>query len=279
MSDSNARILVVDDIEQNRTLLKRRLTRLGHSELEEAENGRQALELMRSAPFDLVLLDIMMPEVDGYQVLEAMQADDELSRVPVLVISALDEMDSVVRCIGLGAEDYLPKPFNAVLLKARVGACLEKKRLYDAEARYLAEIEAEKRRADELLHVILPAEAVRELKANDEVKPRRHDEVAVLFSDIVGFTAHCDKHSAETVVRDLQALVETFETIAEEHGLEKIKTIGDAFMATAGLLRKVDNPVQSAARCGLAMLAATERLPVEWQVRVGLHFGPVVNSS
>ena len=102
----------------------------------------------------------MMPEMNGFQVLERMKADARLRHVPVIMISALDELDSVVRCIEMGAEDYLPKPFNPVLLKARVGACLEKKRFRDREVDYLRQIEAQKKRADELLHVILPDEIV-----------------------------------------------------------------------------------------------------------------------
>ena len=106
--------------------------------------------------FDLVLLDIMMPEINGYEVLERLKADPATRDIPVLMISALSEFESVVRCIELGAEDYLPKPFNPVLLRARIGACLEKKRLHDQELSYLAEIERQRRRAEELLHAILP---------------------------------------------------------------------------------------------------------------------------
>ena len=117
-----------------------------------ASNGREALDLLAGRPFDLVLLDITMPEMDGYQVLEHLKADTTLRDIPVVMISAIDEIDSVARCIGLGAEDYLAKPFNAVLLRARVAACLEKKRLRDQEAVYTQQIESEKRRADELLY-------------------------------------------------------------------------------------------------------------------------------
>ena len=100
--------------------------------MDEAENGRAALEMIAASDYDLVLLDIMMPEVDGYQVLEALEAEGRIGDPPVIMISAVDEMDSIVRCIKLGAEDYLPKPFNATLLKARIGAVLQKKQLRDA---------------------------------------------------------------------------------------------------------------------------------------------------
>jgi sigma-B regulation protein RsbU (phosphoserine phosphatase) len=124
-------VLVVDDNDDNRFTLSMRLETCGYSNILTAENGREALDKMRSGPVDLVLLDIMMPEMNGYEVLEHLKADRELRDVPVIVISALDEMDSVIKCIELGAEDYLAKPFNPTLLRARVGASLEKKQLRD----------------------------------------------------------------------------------------------------------------------------------------------------
>jgi DNA-binding response OmpR family regulator len=133
------RVLVVDDIETNRDMLRRRLERHGYA-VAVAENGRRALEVLHAGKFDLVLLDIMMPEVDGYQVLGAMKSAPDLRDIPVIMISALDEIQSVVRCIEMGAEDYLPKPFDPVLLRARVGACLEKKRLRDQELEYLRDV-------------------------------------------------------------------------------------------------------------------------------------------
>jgi DNA-binding response OmpR family regulator len=139
MQDTQGRILAVDDNRLNRLKLARGLEQQGHR-VALAEDGRQALEMMRAEPYDLVLLDIIMPELDGYQVLEAMKGDSVLREIPVIVISAVDEMESVVRCIQIGAEDYLPKPFDPVLLKARTGACLEKKRLRDQELEYLRQV-------------------------------------------------------------------------------------------------------------------------------------------
>ena len=142
MPSSDARLLVVDDNEDNRYTLTRRLKREGYSRLLYATNGREALEvLLRDHHIDLVLLDIMMPEMNGYEVLERMKADVRLRDVPVVMISAVDEIESVVRCVELGAEDYLPKPFNATLLRARVGASLEKKRLRDEVLRHVARME------------------------------------------------------------------------------------------------------------------------------------------
>jgi signal transduction histidine kinase len=128
-----ASVLVVDDNPMNRDVLSRRIERDGHK-VSAASDGAEALSMLKSRPFDVVLLDVMMPNVDGYEVLRSMKDDALLRHVPVIMISALDEEESVIRCIQLGAEDYLPKPFNATLLRARMGACLEKKRGHDREA-------------------------------------------------------------------------------------------------------------------------------------------------
>ncbi len=276
MSTDGSAILVVDDNENNRYTLTRRLNREGYGNLAEATNGREALDRLADGRFDLVLLDIMMPEMDGYEVLERMKADTGLRHIPVIMISALDEIDSVVRCIDLGAEDYLSKPFNRVLLKARIGACLEKKALRDQEASYLEQITAERKRADDLLYSMMPRDIVEELKSTNGVRPRRHENVAVLFCDVVEFTRFCDGHAPEEVVAHLQELNDALEDVAGRHGLEKIKTVGDAFMATAGLVGRSDEPALAGVRCGLDMVRATGGLESKWQVRVGVHAGPVV---
>jgi len=149
-------LLVVDDNEDNRYTLTRRLTREGYTNLTTAINGREALDLLQAKPFDLILLDIMMPDMNGYEVLEFMKAGAELRNIPVIMISALSETESVIRCIELGAEDYLPKPFNPTLLRARVGASLEKKRRRDAVRASLARLEQEMDAARKLQLGMLP---------------------------------------------------------------------------------------------------------------------------
>ena len=276
MSDYAPAVLVVDDNEDNRYTLARRLKRQGYGEPAMAEHGRAALELLDAGAFDLVLLDIMMPEMDGYDVLEAMKASSKLRDIPVLVISAVDEIDSIVRCIELGAEDYLPKPFNPTLLRVRVGACLEKKRLRDEQAALSQRLQSEKTRSDALLRAVLPAGAVRELEATGTVRPRRFEDVAVLFCNVIGFSEYCDRHPPELALGELQSRFERLEKIAIEHGLEKIRTVGSAFLATAGLLHPVADPVLETARCGLAMAAATDETVPRWEVRIGMHAGPVL---
>jgi sigma-B regulation protein RsbU (phosphoserine phosphatase) len=152
--------LIVDDNEDNRYTLTRRLQREGYQNLTTAVDGQQALELLQTRSFDLVLLDVMMPGLNGYQVLERLRADDRLRHIPVIMISALDEVDSVIRCIELGAEDYLSKPFNPTLLRARVGASLEKKRLRDGLVDALNQIECELQAARQIQLSMVPTEFV-----------------------------------------------------------------------------------------------------------------------
>jgi phosphoserine phosphatase RsbU/P len=158
MSAAQSAFLVVDDNEDNRYTLTRRLKREGYENLTIATDGQQALDLLQSRSFDLVLLDVMMPGLNGYQVLERMRADDRLRHIPVIMISALDEVESVIRCIELGAEDYLSKPFNPTLLRARVGATLEKKRLRDEILDVLNQIEGELQAARQIQLSMVPTE-------------------------------------------------------------------------------------------------------------------------
>ena len=276
MSDGAPALLVVDDNEDNRYTLALRLKRQGYEDVATAEHGRKALELLDAHAFDLVLLDIMMPEMNGYEVLETMKGSPKLRDIPVVMISALDEGDSIVRCIEIGAEDYLPKPFNPTLLRARVRACLEKKRLRNREAAYLEQLESEQKRFDDLLYALLPAGAAQELKATGAIRPRQVEDVAVLVCGIVGFAEYRDQRPPEQVVSELQSLLESLEVIALMHGLENIRTTDGVFFATAGLHDRGAEPVLSAARCGLEMVAAAAKAVPCWRIRVGIHFGPVV---
>ena len=276
MSNGECRILVVDDEDFNRGLLLRHLKKEGFENIETTDNGKQAMAMARAEGFDLVLLDIEMPEMDGIATLKAIKSDMRLRDIPVIMISGVEEMDSIVKCIELGAEDYLHKPFNPVMLRARVNTSLEKKRLRDLEASHLSRIKAEKKKADRLLNVILPAAAASELKATGKVAPRSYDDATILFCDIVDFTSYCNSHSAEQVVNSLQALFIRFEAITRSHRMEKIKTIGDEFMASAGLLRQCPDPLLSAVRCGLAMGQASKELEPHWDVRVGVNIGSIV---
>ena len=275
MLTGDAMVLIVDDGRSNRLKMSLAVKNLGHTVVT-AENGLIALQKLSEQQFDLVLLDIEMPVMDGFGVLTQMREKQELRDIPVIVISAAGEMDNIVRAIELGAQDFLPKNFEKVLFRARVDACIEKKSLSDQRHEHLAQISKEKSRVDDLLRSTLPAAAIEELKRTNAVIPRRHENVVVLMADVVSFTQFCDTNPPEQAVSRLHNLVEGFEEIASAHELEKIKTIGDAFMATAGLLHVVADPVDAAVSCALRMTAMAPQLAKGWDVRVGIHFGPVV---
>ena len=158
MNPASARVLVVDDVADNRDILVRRLGRLGIGSVEQATNGLEALEAIARQEFDLILLDIMMPEMDGFEVLQNLKARNKLVDLPVIVISALSELDPVVRCIELGAEDFILKPFNATLLRARILSTLEKKKLRDAMREELARKQGELNDARALQLALVPAD-------------------------------------------------------------------------------------------------------------------------
>ena len=181
-------LLIVDDNEANRALLARHLRRQGYT-VSLGENGRQALEKLRSRAFDLVLLDVIMPEMSGYQVLETMKKDPLLRHIPVIMISALDDIEMLARCIQRGAEDYLSKPFDAVLLQARIGSSLEKKRLHDQEQRtYRALVESQKRLTAELAEAATYVQSLLPPPLEGEVRAQwRFQPSAELGGDIFGY--------------------------------------------------------------------------------------------
>ena len=273
------RLLLVDDSAESRDLLQELLTAMGH-ETTVAAGGEEALRKVGSEPFDLIMLDIMMPGMDGYEVLYRLKQDPVMRHVPVLVLSGYTEMDSVVRCVQMGAEDYLTKPFNTVLLQARIGACLEKKRLRDHEMEMFRQLTAEKEHADRLLLNILPRAIADRLRAGEQVIVDSFPEVTVLFADIVGFSQLAGRLTANELVRNLNDVFSRFDSLAAKFGLEKIKTIGDAYMAVCGLPERCANHAEQAAEMALAMMAEivsfNAAADCSLSIRVGLNSGPVV---
>lgn len=272
------RILVVDDIASNRDLLSRRLTRDGHTVLL-AESGAEALDCLAAVDMDVILLDVLMPDMNGIEVLSKLKANPDWARIPVIMISGLTEMDAVIRCIAAGADDYLAKPFNHVLLQARLKACLERKRWADRERQYQRRIEAEKERADALLHAILPGQVVARLNGGETVIADRFDSVTILFADLVGFTPVAAQTSPVELVQRLDCIFGEFDRLASRHGVEKIKTIGDAYMAAAGVPEPSDDHAERTVALGQAMLTAVAEADPEerpFEIRIGIHTGPVV---
>jgi class 3 adenylate cyclase/CheY-like chemotaxis protein len=273
------RILVVDDNASNRDLLFRRLSHDGHY-VARADSGRRALEILEVEKFDLILLDLLMPHMNGFQVLERLKADERLHDVPVIMISGLQEADSVIRCIEAGAEDYLPKPFNPVLLRARISACLERKRWRDRERRYVERIEVERQRYEALLSNILPGQIVSRLNDGEVVIADRVEEATILFADLVGFTAAASRVTPAVLVNNLNRIFSAFDELCRQLQIEKIKTIGDAYMAAAGVPLPRADHAEVMADFALAMLAALEGVnavaEVPFEMRIGIHTGPVV---
>jgi class 3 adenylate cyclase len=273
------RILVVDDNASNRRLLIRRLELEGHS-VTEADSGRAALQILAGERIDLVLLDLLMPDMNGFEVLQRLKSDERLREIPVIMISGLQEMASVIRCIELGAEDFLPKPFDPVLLKARITASLERKRWHDRERHYLDQLESEKEKVEVLLHNILPGRIVSRLSDGEAVIADRFDDVSILFCDIVNFTALASRLPSAVVVSRLNNIFSEFDALTRRLEVEKIKTIGDAYMAAAGLPEPRGDHAEVMAELAFGMLDALERInrtsddPLK--VRIGIHSGPVV---
>ncbi len=272
-------LLVVDDDPLNRELLMRRLDRLGYA-VTGADHGRAALELLAARRFDLVLLDILMPELDGFQTLERIKADAVLRHLPVVMLSSLDDAASTVRCIEAGADDYVPKPFDPVILQARIGASLAKKRLRDRERAYVAEIEAERAKSESLLQSILPRAICERLKNGEPTIVDAVQDATVLFADIVGFTRIASTMAPGRTVALLSEVFSDFDHLADRMGVEKIKTIGDAFMAVSGVPVPEERHALLCAEMALRMLDVVDnfnrRNHLRWSVRIGIHTGPVV---
>ena len=268
-------ILVIDDVASNRDLLERRLKRDRHA-VTCAASGKEALRALEGVEFDLVLLDVLMPDMNGIELLERMKSEPKWRDVPVIMISGLKETEAVVRCIEAGAEDYLPKPFDPVLLRARISACLERKQWRDREQRYLQRIEFEKDRADALLDAVLPKQIVTRLNLGEKVIADRTDEATILFADIVGFTPLAARLSPSEIVGRLSEVFKAIDLLAAEHRVEKIKTIGDAYMAAAGVPEPNPDSAAVMVSFAMAMLDVTAQIDSEFQMRVGIHTGPVV---
>jgi adenylate cyclase len=233
-------LLVVDDNKVNRILLARGLESQGHK-VETAENGKQALEKLRGNSFDLVLLDIEMPEMNGYQVLEICLQDPELRDIPIIMTSSLDEIDSVVKCIELGAEDYLNKPVNPILLRARVNASLEKKRLRDEQRR--------------LFHTFATKEVADELLRTGFSLGGKYVDATVLFADIRSFTSYAENENPAEIIELLNnyfALM--FDAITGHHGTVN-QMVGDGLMAIFGAPIQREGHREESVRAALEMMS------------------------
>jgi adenylate cyclase len=238
VAERGARLLVADDNKVNRLLLGRTLELQGHR-VSSADNGRRALEMLRAEAFDLLLLDLEMPELDGFALLEIIAADDDLREVPVIVTSSLEGVAHVARCIELGADDYLHKPVNPVLLKARVGSSLEKKRLRDQQK--------------EQVKRFATSAVAQDLQDGGFALGGRRVHATVLFADLRGFTSLVESQSPEDTIELLNTWYTLmFDAISGQGGVVN-QIIGDGLMAVFGAPLPLPEPGLAAVRAALDM--------------------------
>jgi adenylate cyclase len=252
-------ILIVDDNEDNRYTLQLLLESDGHEWVASAASGNEAIALLEKQKFSLVLLDLMMPDLNGDEVLKLIKSDPDKRDIPVVMLSADTHAEKVAQCIELGADDYLPKPFNPTILRARIAAALRRHSLRALENEYLGKIENEKRHSENLLRNILPTEIVTRLRNGESNIADHFEDATVIFADVVGFGKITARMKAFEIVACLNQLFSEFDKLAEDAGIEKIKTIGDNYMAVCGVPTPRPNHARLAAKFALDMIAATVR--------------------
>ncbi len=282
-----AKVLLVDDSRLIRMGLRKSLIEIGLSDITEAGDGREAIETLVREPFDLMLLDMEMPEMNGMEVLAVLRDTPHHPWPPVIVISGGTSLEDAVRCIELGAEDYLSKPFNPVLLRARVKTSVERKRLRDQEALRMRQLKkqhealaSEQAKTEQLLLNILPRKIAQRLKSGEEHIADAFPNVSVLFADMVGFTAMSRTMTASALVEVLGDLFSRFDLITEKHGLEKIKTIGDCYMLAGGVPDPMDDHAHAVIDAAIEFCTALEEMRERTggalRMRIGVHSGPIV---
>jgi len=272
-------LLVVDDNVQSRNHLGRELQRQGYRVVY-AGSGPAAMERLRADTFDLVLLDVVMPGMSGYELLQWLKADARLQHLPVIMISAMSETESVVRCLVIGADDYIAKPFEPVLLNVRIGACLERHRWRHQEQKYLRQLEEERSLSERLLLNILPKPIVVRLRHGEDVIVDALPEVTILVARVMPFTSEADNMPAAEMVALLNEIFTAFDPLAQQWEVEKIKTHGHTYIAACGLFPPQPDHAYTVVDLALAMqravasMAATRQRPLH--LRIGIHTGPVI---
>jgi class 3 adenylate cyclase len=265
-------VLVVDDEPQNRTLLRDPLEAFGYK-VEEAENGLQALQKVAAHPPDVILLDVMMPQMDGFEVCRRLKVDSKTAHIPILMVTALSERADRLLGIRAGANDFLNKPIDIQDVTLRVGNAVHTKRLYD-------QLKAEQEKSERLLLNILPQPVADRMKKGEINIADNFSDATVLVADLVGFTTLSAHIGPEQIVQLLNEIFSAFDFLTERHGLEKIKTIGDAYMAAGGISLLRPDHAEASAELALAMQEEIGQLNQLYnttvQLRIGICTGPVV---
>ncbi|MGB7242852.1 MAG: adenylate/guanylate cyclase domain-containing protein [Sulfitobacter sp.] len=272
------RILIIDDIAANCELMRRNLENRGHFATI-ARSAREALDLLQSHDFEVALVDILMPDMNGIDLLARLKESPRWQNMAVVMVTGLKDIKVVVKCISAGAEDFLQKPVDPVLLFARVESCLEQVRWKARERKYLAQIEFEKSRADNLLSSMLPEMVINRLAAGEKIIADRYDNATIIFADIVDFTPLVARTDPVKLVGLLHDLFSAFDSLANQFGIEKIKTVGDAYMAVAGIPEPRHDHADRAlefARGLIKTMSEDFGADIPLEIRVGLNSGPVI---
>ena len=271
-ASSRGFVLVVDDEEQNRTLLRDSLEARGY-EIAEAENGMQALEKVAERPPDVILLDLMMPKMDGFEVCRRIKKDLKTAHIPILIVTALSERKERLMGIAAGANDFLNKPIDIQDVILRVGNAVHAKHLHD-------QLQIEQEKSERLLLNILPKPIAERMKKGETNIADNHPDVTVLVADLVGFTTLSAHINPEQVVQLLNEIFSAFDLLAEKHGLEKVKTNGDTYMVAGGLSVPRTDHAEASAELALNLQEEIQRLNREYdtsiRLRIGICTGPVV---
>ena len=275
-------ILAVDDNKNNTDLLEKRLVKQGHK-VYSANNGKDALLRlgMDRNEIDVILLDIVMPEMNGFEVLKYIKNDKRFFEIPVIMISSMDDTDSIYRCIENGADDYITKPFDKSILDARISSCIEKKHLRDKEKILMKELEEEQRKSENLLLNILPKDIANRLKSGETNIATKHDDVSILFADIVNFTPQSKKLLPNDLIIILNQIFSNFDDLSSKYNIEKIKTIGDSYFAVGGLNGNASLSAKNLVDMSKEMIKTVKKLnkdtdKMNIELRIGLHCGEVV---
>lgn len=264
MINKQQRVLVVDDERFNINVLVDLLK--NEYKMMAAKDGATALKAVGANPPDLILLDVMMPDMDGFEVIRQLKADPETAKIPVIFLTAKTEAADETKGFELGAVDYIAKPFNPAVVQARVRTQLE--------------LITQKRKTEHLLESILPKKVIQDLKTTGISKPDSFKDVTILFSDFVGFTENSAKMTPEALIGELSEIFSAFDEIVEKHNCERIKTIGDAYMAVCGMPEKDPEHAQNIINSALEFIEYLKERnstsPHRWENRIGINSGALV---